>query len=45
MAYSKKAEKDLSSWFSPVYNKFIKDHHELLIKLKQEIEAKDENTV
>lgn len=25
MAYSKKAEKDLSTWFSPVYNKFIKE--------------------
>lgn len=24
MAYSKKAEKDLSTWFSPVYNKFLK---------------------
>lgn len=24
MAYSKKAEKDLSSWFSPIYNKFLK---------------------
>mgnify|MGYP001827945741 CR=1 FL=1 len=24
LAYSKKAESDLSSWFSPVYNKFIK---------------------
>ncbi len=25
MAYSKKAEKDLSTWFSPVYNKFIRE--------------------
>lgn len=25
MAYSKKAEKDLTTWFSPVYNKFIKE--------------------
>ncbi|MEQ8927301.1 MAG: hypothetical protein RLO81_15890 [Fulvivirga sp.] len=25
LAYSKKAEKDLTSWFSPVYNKFIKE--------------------
>jgi hypothetical protein len=24
MAYSKKSEKDLNTWFSPVYNKFIK---------------------
>jgi hypothetical protein len=25
MAYSKKSEADLSTWFSPVYNKFIKE--------------------
>lgn len=25
LAYSKKAEKDLSSWFSPIYNKFIRE--------------------
>ena len=24
MAYSKKSEKDLNTWFSPIYNKFIK---------------------
>lgn len=25
LAYSKRAEKDLSSWFSPIYNKFIRE--------------------
>jgi len=25
LAYSKKAEKDLNSWFSPIYHKFIKE--------------------
>lgn len=25
LAYSKKAEKDLSTWFSPIYNKFIRE--------------------